>query len=155
MYKKFFAFHLLFGAIVYNIWYWFGAALERTNTFKTAFSVVLILVICAAYIMIGKRFCKLDGIKINVILIISSLIAYIIQVAYFALNGEDGVFMYIASLYGTWRTLCKNVKYILMYGVWNDVDKYTYDKVILAITLFIPAVCTSLGMYWGRRKVKR
>ena len=63
--------------------------------------------------------------------------------------------MYIASLYGTWRTLCKNAKYILMYGVWNDADKYTYDKVISAITLFIPSVCTNLGMYWGRRKVKK
>lgn len=152
MYKKLAAFHLIFGAAVYNIWYWFCAALQRTNTFKTVFSIALLLLICTSYIIAGKLFYKLDGIKTNAVLIILSLTAYIIQVAYFAVNGEDGAFMYIASLYGTWRTLGKVVKYILMYGMWNDMDKYTYEKVILMITLFVPSACASLGMYLGRRQ---
>lgn len=152
MYKTLAIFHFAFGAAISNLWYWGILNRHINNASKIAIVILLLCVISAAYVAIGRCCYKLDYDKASILIIALNILAFAVHGAYFDIKGDVGPVVFFVSFYGAWRVLQIAVEYILMYGAWHEVGIYTYEQVIIVITLLIPVVCTRYGIYLGRKK---
>ena len=156
MYKKFFAFHLLFGVVIFYLWYYFILQNNEAGaTYKAILQIILIIAIFAGYAVAGMicRECK----KVNmfIALALTILAVYELQILYVSLAEINSFIIPLYSINGSWHTLARSVIGII--SIKNPAIEQNPELmgVIHAIAGLLPPMFTVLGMCIGNKMKSR
>lgn len=152
MYKKFLAFHFVFGIIVFYLWY--DLVLQKRelgNIYKLILQIILIVVIFAGYAMAGAACRKCKKINMFLTLALVMLAVYELQILYVYLMGIDAFILPLYSVNGSFHALARSVIGIVKIKNPAIEQMTNLMGLIHAMAGLLPPCFTVLGMYMGEK----